>query len=152
MMSGCIRSLSSGPHALGDSEIRKPAATYANSRGDSVVRMGGRDLGSDSSIERKALRVFLKTGPELANLLAPEGPAPAESSTRHTEVRLDQGAFHSYFAGRCRTVSPPGWRRWPRSPRDQFVGRCLRLPAGSGDHVDCSGELLVPPEAEGTER
>ena len=116
--------------------------------------MGGRDLGSDSSIERKALRVFLKTGPELANLLAPEGPAPAESSTRHTEARLDQGRFPLIF----RWEMSHGVATWLEEMATVPSPRPVRRSAVFDFQPDLvitsiapDVELLVPPEAEGTE-
>lgn len=48
-----------------------------------------RGLGSEQSNARRPLRIFVKTGPELANLLASEGFAPNEPSGSHTE-RLGQ--------------------------------------------------------------
>lgn len=113
-------------------------------------------MSSGSSNERKVLRVFLKTEPELANLLASEGSAPTESSTRHTEVQLDHGrriplAFRwemshgvaTWLEEMANVASPR-----PRVRTAVFDFQPDLVITSIAPEV----ELLAPPEAEATER
>ena len=112
-------------------------------------------MGSKSPDERKVLRVFLKTGPELANLLAPEESAPTESSTRHTEVQLGHGRIPLVFLWEM-SHGVATWLEEMATVSSPRTGRRSAVFDFQPDLVITSiapeVELLAPPEAEATER